>query len=235
MEELGMEDLEKTAQFTKVLGEQVQLAAETFIRNANPGVDFSARAMMVRRKFIIRCPTQIQKYKEQIEVWQSQLADFEALANADKNMRGLQRHEEKRLKLTSAISTLAHKTGDATSVGSRTTVGYRPREYENRRDYENESVGSRRTGGYRRRDLDDESVGSRKMKKQRHDSDSDGESIGSRESKRSGRPSEYLRHQYDSYDEEDEEEVAEFRPQHKDAGRRIGEASNPGPNFMSIM
>ena len=201
--DLGITEPAKTTQLAALLPAELQDAAEQIIMKANPGVCFTEntrRQRDYRRK----------NFPGRISAMETQLADAVALAIPDDQMKTLQQEGHKRDK---AIAALAGNPNPPRRI------------HRNKRP--NSDGGSQRTRSSKR------SLSNRAD----DNSDRDGESIGSKDSKRSGRVFEYARNdEYDSFEEEEESEevvpqpVAAFRPTHIHSGKRIGEASHPGPS-----
>ena len=126
LEDMGVsvDDLKATATLTPVLNEEVQNISEESIRKSNPHFDFSAESIIKVKGARIRLPDQIERYKVQIAIWESQLKDYNALLPSIKLMsmlrnKGLERRSLTSLSYTPSPPPAQSHRGAAVSVNKR--------------------------------------------------------------------------------------------------------------------
>jgi hypothetical protein len=126
LEDMGVsvDDLKATATLTPVLNEEVQNISEESIRKSNPHFDFSAESIIKVKGARIRLPDQIERYKVQIAIWESQLKDYDALMPSIKIMsmlrnKGLERRSLTCLSYTPSPPPAQSHRGAAVSVNKR--------------------------------------------------------------------------------------------------------------------
>jgi hypothetical protein len=107
LEDLGLAqaNLQATAVLTPILEEDVQLTAEQAIQQANPDFIFSDAKIEGAKKFMTRVDTQIQKAKAKIAKWEGRKADITALMPAISTIIQLRLKGQERRSLQSLSTT----------------------------------------------------------------------------------------------------------------------------------
>ena len=133
LEDLGLslDVLKATAKLTPVLNEEVQNLSEESIRKSNPHFDFSENSIKKVKAARVRLPDQIEAYKNQVAMWESQLKDYHALMPAIKHMsmlrsKGRERQSLTRLSYTPSPPPAQSPLNPAVSIPKKRRLEFRP-------------------------------------------------------------------------------------------------------------